>query len=105
MKLFYTFTISILITILSLFVLRIFPEGHNKEVNSFRNLDILNITPFVINEWENIRGFPLPMISRPYDHNSSSIEEINFIYNFIFYFILIQLINIWIQYKKILLWK
>ena len=62
--------------------------------------DFYSVSLFWEVKWgENLRGFPLSMISTPYTHNSRVVPEVNILLNIFFYFIL----NVSI-YKSLRIW-
>ena len=93
--------LSIILTLFSLLIIRVIPTDSIEKVSVFNHINTITFSIDKVKWWENIRGFPFPMISTPVTHNSSSLSDYCGFYNIIFYFILLHFI-LFIKRNRIL---
>ena len=87
-KILLLLVLSIILTLFSLLIVRVIPFDSIKSINIYNHLNTITISIDNVKWWENIRGFPFPMISTPVIHNSSELSDYSGFYNIIFYFFL-----------------
>lgn len=93
MKYIVTIALIIFLVLFSFIIVRVVWVDNDEKITAITSLSTMTISFSNVDWGENIRGFPFPIISVPYTHNSSSIPNIYLGYNVLFYLLLIFIIS------------